>query len=108
MGNLTLNLRIFSQIIRLFIAYLERGLENDRQFEDNELPTFVRKANSLNEFQRAKQCILGPKGIEKIKFGWFSKIKMLEEAIVGCLTIDDKRGNAFLKAIKFVEHLQGP
>jgi len=74
----------------------------------NDLLTFVHKINLLNEFQRIQWNLPGPKRLKQIKSSWFIKIRMIEEAIVDCSNIDDKRRNAFIKAIKFVKDLEGP
>ena len=69
--------------------------------------TFFYK-NSLSDFHRNQQDLSSNCRIKQVRVGLLARIQMLQDSIVNCTKINDKRSNAFLKALEIVKYLKGP
>ena len=65
----------------------------------------MNKVNSLNDFQITQKNIHNTKRISHIKFGCFTRTKILKDVIADSSNIDDCGSNNFLKSLKIFEDL---
>jgi hypothetical protein len=77
-------------------------------FYKNYLSTFVVWVSSLSDFHRNQQDLPSNARIKQVKAGWLARIQMLRDSIASCTKINDKRSNAFLKALEIVKDIEGP
>jgi hypothetical protein len=64
--------------------------------------------SSLSDFHRNQQDLPSNHRIKQVRVGWLARIQMLRDSIANCTKINDKRSNAFLKALEIVKDLKGP
>jgi hypothetical protein len=102
------SLRDLSQRILSFTRDLQRDLQHDEAYCKNELNTFVAWVTSISDHRRNQQGLPNSNRIRKIKAGWEQRVKMLQDAIVACKKIDERRGDVILKAFDVVKEMQGP
>jgi hypothetical protein len=101
-------LQNLSQRITSFTEYLKKYLEHDEGFYNNEVKTFIARVTSLSDHHINQQQFPSNKRIKQIREGWEARVNMLKDTIVDCERINEKRGDAFLKALDIVRELQGP
>ena len=68
----------------------------------------MNKFSTLSDFQRTQQNLLNLKRIKQIKYKWFSRINMIQDAIAECSNFEGHKSNTFLKDVKVVENLDVP
>jgi hypothetical protein len=59
----------------------------------------------MTDYQRNQQGLLLNKRIKQIKIGWEARINMLQDAIVACEKINERRGDVTLKSFVVVKEL---
>jgi len=90
------------------MEYLQKDLEQDEHFNKNDLNTFVGRVSILSDFHINQQNLPSKCRIKQVRVGLLARIQMLQDSIVNCTKINDKRSNAFLKALEIVKYLKGP
>lgn len=60
---------------------------------------------SLSDFHRNQQFLLLNNRIKQVKVGWFTMIQMPQHSISNYTKINEKKSNAFLKALKIIEDI---
>jgi hypothetical protein len=87
---------------------LQKDLEHDEAYYKNSLSTFIAWVTSLSDYHRNQQQLPSNRRIKQLKSGWMERIQMLRDSIATCTRVNDKRSNAFLKALEIVKDLEGP
>ena len=86
----------------------KKELEKDLVFVNNVLDTFVKKLTSMSEQKHHMENFPSNNRIKKIKGGLDCRVDILQQLMLTCDLLEERRSKIFFKVAKSIKELEGP